>query len=189
MTLPLLPDSFVTPNYSGGSLANIPATVASLLDAPFQGLPPLKETLWSPVAGKTKRVIVLLLDSLGWEIYRREREKLTWLTSAAAIEAKITTVFPSTTVAALSSIWTGYAPAQHGLVGLRLLFPDQAVLGQMLTFSSNFAGRPGLLEDGGVDPESFLAVPGFGQHLAAAGSCSLSLSIGLSACSPLNRKQ
>ena len=74
MITPPLPDSFVSPDYSGRSLANIPATVASLLDVPFQGLPPLQEELWSPIAGRAKRVIVLLLDSLGWEIFARERD-------------------------------------------------------------------------------------------------------------------
>jgi len=169
MNRPPLPDSFVPPNYSGRSLANIPATVASLLDAPFQGLPPLQKELWSPLVGQAKRVIVLLLDSLGWEIYQREREKLEWLTSAAAVEAKITTVFPSTTVAALSSMWTGYAPAQHGMLGLRLFFPDFGLLAQMIGFGPTFAKFPGSMIDAGLDPLEFLAVPGFGEQLSAAG--------------------
>jgi len=164
-----LPEEFVPPDYGGGSLANIPATIAGLLGAPSPGLPPLHDGLWRPLATGARRVVLLLIDSLGWQIYQRELSAFGELPTQAVVQGKITSVFPSTTVAALSSLWTGYAPAQHGLVGLRLLFPDQAVLGQMLTFSSNFAGRPGLLEDGGVDPESFLAVPGFGQHLAAAG--------------------
>ena len=167
-----LPDTFIPPDYLGRSLANIPATVATLLDAPFQGLPPLQEELWSPLAGQAKRVIVLLLDSLGWEIYRREREKLEWLTSAAVVEAKITTVFPSTTVAALSSIWTGFAPAQHGMVGLRLFFPDFGLLGQMIGFGPTFARFPGSMIDAGLDPRKFLAVPGFGEQLSAAGVAS-----------------
>jgi hypothetical protein len=164
-----LPEEFTPPDYDGGSLANIPATVADLLGAPASGLPPLHDPLWRPLASGARRVVLLLIDSLGWQIYQRELSAFDDLLPLSAVQGKITSVFPSTTVAALSSLWTGYAPAQHGLVGLRLLFPEQAVLGQMLSFSSNFGGRPGLLEDGGVDPESFLAVPGFGQHLAAAG--------------------
>jgi hypothetical protein len=109
---------------------------------------------------------------MGWEIYRREREKLDWLTSSAAVEAKITTVFPSTTVAALSSIWTGFAPAQHGMAGLRLFFPDFGLLGQMIGFGPTFARFPGSMIDAGLDPRKFLAVPGFGEQLSAAGVAS-----------------
>jgi len=164
-----LPAEFRPPDYQGGSLANIPATIANVLGAPFTGLPPLHDPLWQPLASGAKRVVLLLIDSLGWDIYQREQDAFDNLHPLVAVEGKITSVFPSTTVAALSSLWTGYAPAQHGLVGLRLLFPDQAVLGQMLKYSANFAGRPGLLQEAGVDPETFLAVPGFGQQLAQHG--------------------
>lgn len=164
-----LPEEFTPPDYRAGSLANIPSTIATLLGVPPAGLPPLREPLWRPLASGTKRVILLLIDSLGWEIFQSEQKAFQDLVPQAAVMGKITSVFPSTTVAALSSLWTGYAPAQHGLVGLRLFFPDQAVLGQMLRFSAGFAGPSGLLEDAGIDPESFLAVPGFGQHLAEHG--------------------
>ena len=169
MTPTTLPAEFCPPDYQDGSLANIPATIAGMLGVPLTGLPPLRDPLWRPLASGAKRVILLLIDSLGWQIYQRELAAFENLLPQAAVQGKITSVFPSTTVAALSSLWTGYAPAQHGLVGLRLLFPEQAVLGQMLRFSSNFAGRPGLLEEAGIDPEKFLAVPGFGQQLANYG--------------------
>jgi len=182
-----LPDSFVTPDYSGRSLANIPATVASLLDTPFVGLPPLQRELWSPLAGHTRRVIVLLLDSLGWEIYHRERTKLAWLTASAAVTSKITTVFPSTTVAALSSIWTGYSPAQHGLIGLRLFFPDFGLLGQTISFGPTFARFPGSMIAAGLDPRDFLAVPGFAEQLTSNGIASHSFKANTIVHSALSR--
>ncbi|MGD8805105.1 MAG: alkaline phosphatase family protein [Chloroflexota bacterium] len=173
MTLEL-PDEFTLPDYEGGSLANVPVTIGRLLGAPVGGLPPLRDALWRPLGG-AKRVVLLLIDSLGWPIFQREMEAFEGLLPRAAVQDKITSVFPSTTVAALSCLWTGYAPAQHGLVGLRLLFPEQGVLGQMLKFSPNFGGRPGLLTDAGVDPQHFLAVPGLGQQLANHGVPSYTL--------------
>lgn len=163
-----LPDEFTTPDYQGGSLANVPPTIGRLLGASVGGLPPLHDPLWRPLTG-AKRVVLLLIDSLGWPIFQREQEAFEALLPQVVVQGKITSVFPSTTVAALSSLWTGYAPAQHGLVGLRLLFPEQGVLGQLLKFSPEFGGRPGLLVDGGVDPQHFLAVPGLGQQLADHG--------------------
>jgi hypothetical protein len=174
VTLFDLQDEFVLPDYQGGSIANVPATIAALLGAPFNGLAPLRDSLWSPLAGRAKRVIVLLIDSLGWEIYQQAIADLDWLASKAVIEGKITSVFPSTTVAALSSLWTGYAPAQHGLVGLRLFLGNEAVLSSMLRFSPTFASFPDSLVDAGIKPETFLHVPGFAEQLATAGISSYS---------------
>jgi len=164
-----LNEEFVAPDYSGATIANIPATVASLLGAEFSGLPPLSTSLWKPLDGQVKRIVLLLLDSFGWYLLKQYESELEWLLSRADVRGKITSVFPSTTVAALSSLWTGYAPGQHGLVGLRLFFPGYAVLGQMIKFTPNFASFSDALVKAGTDPVKFLSVPGFGQQLARSG--------------------
>jgi predicted AlkP superfamily pyrophosphatase or phosphodiesterase len=164
-----LPEDLLLPDYAGSTLANVPATVAALLGVPLKGLPPLYEPLWRPVGNGLKRIVVLLLDSLGWNIVQALRPELEPLLQEATLFDRITSIFPSTTVAALTSLWTGYAPAQHGLVGLRLFFPEQAVLGQMLRFSPNFASFPDSLIDAGVDPAHFLPVSGLAEQLAAGG--------------------
>ena len=163
-----LPDEFLLPDYSGGSVANVPATVAALLDVPFVGLPPLRDELWQSLAG-VKRVVVLLVDAWGWNLLEQERGNLAGLLGRTAVSSTITSIFPSTTVAALSSMWTGTAPAQHGLVGFRLFMPDYAVLTQMIHFTPTFGIYPDALIEAGLDPETFLAVPGFAEQLTAAG--------------------
>lgn len=164
-----LPEEFVAPDYGGSTLANIPGTAAALLGAQFEGLPPLYDHYWRPFEGITRRVIVLLLDAFGWNLFQQERERLDWLVGQTAVQSKLTSIFPSTTVAALSSLWTGYAPAQHGLVGLRLFFPQYATLGQMIKFTPNFMRLPDALVEAGTTPETFLAAPGFAEQLSAAG--------------------
>lgn len=166
-----LPAEFLWPDYDGGSIANMPATVASLLDVPFVGLPPLRQALWQPQAG-VKRVVVLLVDAWGWNLLEQERENLAGLLGNVTVSSSITSIFPSTTVAALSSVWTGTAPAQHGLVGLRLFMPDYAVITQMLHFTPAFGKYPDALVKAGLEPETFLAVPGFAEQLTAAGVAS-----------------
>jgi predicted AlkP superfamily pyrophosphatase or phosphodiesterase len=143
--------------------------VAALLGTPFNGLPPLYENYWRPFQCKTKRVILLLLDAFGWNLFQQERPRLEWLVEQSAVQDKLTSIFPSTTVAALSSLWTGYAPAQHGMVGLRLFFPEYAALVQMIRFTPNFINMPAALVEAGTIPEQFLAVPGFAEQLSAAG--------------------
>lgn len=162
------PAEFLRPDYDGGSIANVPGTVAALLDVPFAGLPPLHDELWRPLAG-VKRVVVLLVDAWGWNLLAQEQESLVGLLGSTAISGSITSVFPSTTVAALSSVWTGTAPAQHGLVGLRLFMPDYAVITQMLHFTPTFGKYPDALIEAGLEPETFLAVPGFAEQLTAVG--------------------
>ena len=164
-----LSEEFVRPDYSGSTIANIPATVSAILGANFNGLPPLKDGLWKPFEGQTTRVVLLLLDSFGWHFVDQYREEMGWLIDLANVKGKITSVFPSTTVAALSSIWTGYAPGQHGLVGLRVFFPEYAVLGQLIRFTPEFISYPDALIKAGTDPIDFLEVPGFGEQLSESG--------------------
>lgn len=157
-----LPNEFILPQYSGRSLVNIPATVARLLNIPFKGAPPLQAQLWQPISGDIRRVIIFLIDALGWNLIQREQEKLAPFLQKAQVASSITSVFPSTTVNALSSIWTGTPPAQHGMVGLRLFFPEYAVLGQMIKLKPNFYDAPNALTRAGLDPKKFLATPGIG---------------------------
>jgi len=170
-----LPTEFVVPDYQGRTIANVPGTVANLLGAPYSGLPPLAEPSLNDLSGRINKVIVLLVDSLGWDIFLRSSEHLSGFAKQAAVNTKITSVFPSTTVAALSSLWTGYAPAQHSVVGLRLFLPNEAVLSSVLRFSPTFATLPDSLTKAGIEPEKFLQVPGFAEQLAAAGIVTYSL--------------
>ena len=162
-------DDFLPAAYADGSIANIPATVSTLLDVPFSGLPPLRPSAWHPLAGEVRRVILVLVDALGWELLQQAQTGANWLWREAMVQERLTSVFPSTTVAALSSVWTGVAPAGHGLVGLRMLFPEYGVVGQMLTMGPNFISAPDALIRAGMDPSAFLAVPGFAEQLAHAG--------------------
>lgn len=164
----ILNEYFSVPDYDGLTIGNIPATVASWLNVPFDGLSPLSPSLSDPAGTEINRVIVLLVDALGWNLFKKQAEDFAWLTEKVQVRSKITSVFPSTTVAALSSLWTGVAPATHSLAGLRLFFPEFAVLGQMIKLTPVFHSVPDVLVDAGLDPETFLQWPGIGQQFSAA---------------------
>jgi hypothetical protein len=74
-----------------------------------------------PLAG-AKTVVLLVLDGLGWSSIETHRDTLPEL--GAMVGGPITTVVPSTTAAALTSLATGMAPAQHGIVGFRMRIDD-----------------------------------------------------------------
>ncbi|MCP4416436.1 MAG: alkaline phosphatase family protein [Chloroflexi bacterium] len=166
LNLPV-PTEFTLPDYGGGSIANVPATVAKMLGVPFAGLPALPDDLWRPLGDSVKRVVLLTLDGFGWNLFRARQDLLTAVTQKATISNQLTSIFPSTTVAALSSLWTGAAPAQHGMIGLTMFFPEYAVSAGMLDFSPLFFKAKDALVEAGMAPNQFLQRPGVGEQLAA----------------------
>jgi predicted AlkP superfamily pyrophosphatase or phosphodiesterase len=89
---------------------------------------------WMPEAVRgAKSVVLLVLDGLGANEVESRPEILREL--AAMDGTQITTVVPSTTSTALTSIATGLAPAQHGILGFRMLVDDDVL--NVLRWQSN----------------------------------------------------
>ncbi|MDP9387593.1 MAG: alkaline phosphatase family protein [Actinomycetota bacterium] len=114
---PVRPDP-VLPDYGGACITSI---VPALLD----GDAPARA--WMPAALHTARQVVLLvLDGLGWEQLVERRGMAPVL--AGMDGGPITSVAPTTTATALTSITTGLPPAAHGVVGYRVRIDGNAVL-------------------------------------------------------------
>ena len=69
------------------------------------------------VAGAT-RIVVLLVDGLGWNQLQAHSSHMPTLSSF--VGGHITSITPSTTATALTSLVTGLAPGEHGLIGYRV---------------------------------------------------------------------
>ena len=67
---------------------------------------------------QARRILLLVLDGLGW-LQLRDRAGVA-PTLAGLAGGPITTVAPSTTSAALTSLSTGLPPGEHGVVGYRI---------------------------------------------------------------------
>jgi len=112
--VPLLPD------YRGACIANVVPSLISGLD------PPDADPGWLPdIARHAAQVVLLVLDGLGWEQLRARSSLAPTLSSADGIDRAITSVAPTTTACALTSITTGRPPSDHGLLGYRLALDDQ----------------------------------------------------------------
>ena len=82
----------------------------------------------------------------------------------------LTSVVPSTTSAALTTLWTGRSPAEHGIIGYEIFLREYGMVANMITHSpAALAKSPGLLYQAGFNPEKALPVPNLGPHLAEAG--------------------
>lgn len=71
---------------------------------------------------ETPRVVVLLVDGLGWLRLTRSRAVAPFLNSLAG--RPLTAGFPTTTVTSLASLGTGLPPGAHGLTGYTSYVPD-----------------------------------------------------------------
>ena len=110
--------SIPVPAFGGGSLADVlPAVLAGL------GVPGEPATLDLPVS---PRVCVVLVDGLGWNALQARPNETPFLTSLLDNDGSrsITSVFPTTTPIALTSLGTGLSPGEHGIVGLLLRLPE-----------------------------------------------------------------
>jgi len=101
----------VLPDYAG---ANVRGIMPAIL-APRGVAAPS----WMPgIVQGVRQVVLLVLDGLGWD---QLQERLHLAPALASMTGgPITTVAPSTTSTALTSITTGLTPGEHGIVGYRI---------------------------------------------------------------------
>jgi hypothetical protein len=103
-------DDLLLPDYDGACITNVvPALLHLSGDAPA----------WLPAAAlDADRVVLLVVDGLGWNQLEARRHIAPTLAGLAG--GPITTVAPSTTATALTSISTGLPPGEHGVMGYRI---------------------------------------------------------------------
>jgi len=170
---------FIAPRYDGFSLANVPATVAAVLGQTLPGSRPLAPLYWEPYAGGVRRVIVLLLDALGYlrlqQMMEREEHCVWKQLAQQGICYPMTSVCPSTTTTALSCLGTGVEPVSHGLVGYELWLREYGVIADMITPKASYGIGRETLVDWGFDADTFLPVPGLGSRFTELGICSTNL--------------
>ncbi|MBV9411470.1 MAG: alkaline phosphatase family protein [Acidimicrobiia bacterium] len=108
----------VVPAYGGACIDGI---VRAVLERQF-GTP---DWLPGPVAN-ARQVVLLTLDGIGWEQLSVRPQLAPNLCSM--VGGPVTTVAPSTTATALTSLTTGEPPARHGVVGYRVRVGGNDVL-------------------------------------------------------------
>ncbi|WPL18673.1 Type I phosphodiesterase / nucleotide pyrophosphatase [Thiorhodovibrio winogradskyi] len=102
----------IEPNYAGGGIVNLMSSLMRARggnsDLPEAHLLPAREL------ASHKHLVLIVIDGLGADWLARHSPD-GWL--ARHQIGALTSVFPSTTAAAVGSFLTGVAPAQHGLTG------------------------------------------------------------------------
>ena len=149
------------PNYHDGSLVNLMSSIAHGLGgesayAPLPALPP------DEVAA-SKNVVLLVLDGLGYE-YLLKNGQNTVLTDH--LRGSMTSVFPSTTAAAITTFATGLAPQQHAITGWFMHLKELGAVAAILPFRSRYGGP--VFSQAGVKPELIFHLKPLSTTLAVA---------------------
>src|SRR5712691_2726994 len=159
---------FVPPDYDGGGLLNVAATVLDLLGARDDTDPPPLHALDPALCEGVRQVVVVLADGLGTAQLRAlcaagDTPFIASLVARAEardgvqlIEA--TTIFPSTTAAAITTLNTARTPQEHGNIAYFIWLEEFAAVTQMLRWGPGISRRGSYFDAPEVDPADYVKV-------------------------------
>ena len=139
----------VLPNYKDGSIVNLISTVVRARGGRSQ-YGPLK--ILKPAEIKdTKNIVLLILDGFGMDLLKRHASDSIF---SEHLRGQMTSVFPSTTTAAMSTYYFGVPAQQHGLTSW---FMNLKEFGSVISILPGYPrfGRE-KLDDLGVDVRKFI---------------------------------
>src|SRR5579863_10107401 len=116
----------VTPKYEGQCISNLPDTFSKLLGV--HAARPLSGSRFYEFASRTsvENVVFLLLDGFGFNSILQANEKFGLPAVQKIVDEQqeeesfvtpLTSVFPSTTSTATTSLHMGLTPQEHGIIG------------------------------------------------------------------------
>jgi hypothetical protein len=162
-------DGFTYPWYGSHSIAELVPTVQRVLGYD-SGRATFPEELWQRWRG-VKRVVTLVVDGLAWSHlakYHARGSAFERIVRLGDVHP-ITSVFPSTTPAALTTLHAGLTPQEHGLPEWTVFFEEIDAIIETLPFRVLASGgRDTLLQAGGAS-EMLYDGPTAYQGLASAG--------------------
>lgn len=117
----------VTPDYSGGSLLNLMASLEKACGG-APSAPPAPLLPPAQLAGR-RNVVLVIVDGLGARYLAKQGAGSAL---ASHLRGTLTSVFPSTTASAITTTMTGRAPSEHGLTGWYQYLPDTGAVTAVL---------------------------------------------------------
>jgi len=148
-------DGFVYPQYEGYCFSNIPAAVQYLFGLRITSSlsPILDKAGITPT--RQQKVVALLLDGFGWSQWLRYSGRYEFLKrlTERGVVAPITTIFPSTTSSAVTTIHSGLTPQEHGLPEWWVYFEELQQIIITLLFRPLDGDRVDQLLESGASPK------------------------------------
>jgi hypothetical protein len=161
----------VRPAYGGRSFADIPATVERLLSAGNQG--GLDPDVLGGLDRRWERVVLVVVDGFGWSAAEAHADH-PFLRRVAAdgVLARLTSQFPSTTSAHMTTLHTGLPVGESGIYEWFQYEPALDRLIAPLLFSYAGDDQRETLRGSGLEPAALYPPETVYERLAAAGIAS-----------------
>jgi hypothetical protein len=143
---------FIKPIYDSYSFSQIPPLVQSVLSS--KGETRSKADLLGPLLGQYDKVLLLLIDAFGWRFFERYADSYPFLRRFVqdGVVTKLTSQFPSTTAAHLTTLHTGLPVDQSGVYEWIYYEPTLDTMIAPLLFSYAGDQQRNTLETAGVAP-------------------------------------
>ncbi len=149
------------PNYKDGSIVNLMSSIALALGG---------KTRYKQLKGldvgklsKAKNIVLIVIDGMGYEYLRQNgKNSIFW----QSLRGKMTSVFPATTAAAITTFVTGEAPQQHGLTGWYMHLKEIGIVSTILRFMPRVKGAT--FDKMGIEPKQIFDTKPFIEKIKAA---------------------
>lgn len=167
-------NELILPNYDGFGLVNLTPTIAKWLGAGALPAPVFNHAILDQFEDRYQNVVVILVDALGYnQLIRLMEIGKAPLWKARLERGKLfpmTSISPSTTASALTTIWTGAAPNQHGVIGYEMWYKSLGlIMNNILHTPITFRGDIGGLSRAGFEPTNFMNQLPLGQRFSHYG--------------------
>jgi hypothetical protein len=167
----------VLPDYSGYSTCN----VSQLIWRNFGLANRCPDCLAPLLDSRYRRVILLIVDALGWNQLQSFRDHVPPLQRVyeRGRVIPLTVTFPSTTTVALTAIYTGLTPAEHSVTGHTMFVKEVGAVMDVLRFSPAGDPRREVFAERGVDVHRIFPMYTVFECLKKAGLDGLSITRGI----------
>jgi len=145
------------PDYHGGSIVNLMSSIAKACGGknPY----PQLRNLSSDEIKKSKNIILLVIDGLGYEYLRNSNAKFLKMN----MKDKMTSVFLPTTACATTTFQTGVAPQQHALTGWFMFLKEVGMITSILPFTARIGGE--VISQSGIEIEKIFEETAFTKKI------------------------
>ena len=151
--------NFLAPDYKGHCITRIPELISILFGLESRSHQDLfmRDDVILKLNGNPQNIVLLTIDAIGYDAWNRCRKDVGFMRRVVECGNVIplTSVFPSETAAALTTINTGLTPREHGLLSMLMYSDELARPIQTLRFcpsEGHGADQPDYFANQSVDP-------------------------------------
>lgn len=162
-------DNFIKPPYDSYCFSNIPSLIKKALTEDNESSYTFPNDIFGTLPQKYNKVILLLVDGFGWKKFMELSDKYPFLDQLIKNGAvsKITSQFPSTTSAQITTLNTGLNVGQSGVYEWNYYEPELDTVITPLLFSHAGIKQRNSLEASGIAPEKLFPHSTFYSGLQA----------------------